>query len=201
MTDVITSGAGIAPATVQVSCPGCKTGNQVPLGATRVVCPNCAQAIVFRKCPATGKGFPVLESWATWSHPGCPNRHAVATTSNARTIASRGKKRARSRTSFKAASGFIFVGLVISVLAVIVYLQPPSATCNGQTMAPGDTCVVTGGSNPGTFDFHQMLSQSTGGNVGFLVVFSLIAALLVVPGIVMVHSTWRSRRRTRIETS
>ncbi len=49
MTYVITSGAGIESATVQVSCPGCKTDNQVPLGATRVVCPNCARAVVFRK--------------------------------------------------------------------------------------------------------------------------------------------------------
>jgi predicted RNA-binding Zn-ribbon protein involved in translation (DUF1610 family) len=70
--------------TAQITCPGCNTKVHLPTDSTRGVCPNCSNAIVFRKCVSTGTTLPVLESWTTWTHSGCPIKHSVANVSNPR---------------------------------------------------------------------------------------------------------------------
>ncbi len=64
--------------TVRISRPGCRANVDATSGSMRVVCPNCAKAVVFFKCPSTAKAVPILEHWVTWSHPGCAITHSVA---------------------------------------------------------------------------------------------------------------------------
>jgi hypothetical protein len=64
-------------------------------------------------------------------------------------------------------------------------------------MTPDEECQVTGGTNPGTFTYDQMLSQSPSGSVVGLVVISCIAGLLALFGGWLLYSTWRLARIRR----
>ena len=64
-------------ATVQAVCPNCTRTFEVPDGAAEAACVFCGELIVWRRCLDTDEVFPVLWSWTTWVHPGCPSQHAV----------------------------------------------------------------------------------------------------------------------------
>ncbi len=184
-----------AAVTVGIVCPGCKASFPAPGNAPRVTCPSCGQVVVFRKCLATGKTIPVLESWSTWTHPGCSIKHSVAKPGNARRV------RMARRTSWVLGVILVLSGLGLVAGGIAVYREPPSATCNGQSMTPADTCTIVGGTNPGTFDYDQMLAQSSGGSVGVLVVMCCIGGVILVSGGILLNGSLRERRRKRAAAS
>lgn len=126
---------------VTITCPGCKT-QQSASGSARVVkCGGCGKHIVFNECKRTGKTFPVLREWKTWSHPGCPP-HPVIWEATRWT-------RWHARIMAGLTCLFILIWLAIGGVVIGYGVEhpydyvPPDLNCNGSTMLPGDTCVTT----------------------------------------------------------
>jgi tetratricopeptide (TPR) repeat protein len=59
-----------------------------------------------------------------------------------------------------------FIGLILGLAAIINFFQPSQPTCDGKTMQPGDTCIVTqnGQSHTDTYEDRLQLAQSSSRN-------------------------------------
>jgi len=114
------------PQQVSVTCPGCHSGQQVPRTATRIICQGCGKPIVFRKCDTTGKTFPVLAEWTTWTHPGCATRHVVSNhhpPASSRAARSRMVSSPPARKLTRSQKSAMYLGIaMIGFLGVLIFL-------------------------------------------------------------------------------
>lgn len=77
-----------------------------------------------------------------------------------------------------------FIGLILGLAAIVSFIQPSQPTCDGKTMQPGDTCIVTqnGQSHTDTYEDRLQLAQSSSRNG---VVFLLGALGIVAAGFII----------------
>lgn len=182
-------------APVRVSCPGCKAEVEVDPSVTGLKCPNCQNEVRFRKCEATGRGYPVMASWTTWTHPGCSIQHTVRPTPIASSTPR--VKKARAVTGDVIITvGVVLIGVLLVFVGLHLYNEPPTAMCNGQLMNTDQQCQITGGNNPGTYSYQQMLGMSNSGSLGTLITLEIIGGLLLLIGAWMAYRIVKRIRRT-----
>ena len=56
---------------VSITCPGCKSQQQIPGGSRKTNCGICGKEIAFGRCPKTEEIVPVLSESTKWTHAGC----------------------------------------------------------------------------------------------------------------------------------